>query len=76
MAHIGDMLQRLTNYGGPPTTHRVVKPPGGDARKSRYSVSFFRYTTPDALIDERPACIDAGHPNRYPEAITAQAYLP
>lgn len=75
VVNIGDMLQRLTNHVYPSTTHRVVNPSGGDAHKPRYSVPFFLHLNPDFLIDVLPACIDAEHPNHYPEAITAQAYL-
>ncbi len=75
VVNIGDMLQRLTNHVYPSTTHRVVNPSAGDAYQSRYSVPFFLHPNPDFLIDVLPACIDAEHPNRYPQAITAQTYL-
>ncbi|RYD14674.1 MAG: isopenicillin N synthase family oxygenase [Lysobacteraceae bacterium] len=75
VVNIGDMLQRLTNHVYPSTTHRVVNPPGDDARKPRYSVPFFLHPNPDFLIDVLPSCIDAGHLNRYPQAITAHDYL-
>jgi isopenicillin N synthase-like dioxygenase len=75
VVNIGDMLQRLTNHVYPSTTHRVVNPPGEDARKPRYSVPFFLHPNPDFLIDVLPSCIDAGNPNRYPQPITAHDYL-
>lgn len=75
VVNIGDMLQRLTNHVYPSTTHRVVNPPGDDARKPRYSVPFFLHPNPDFLIDVLPSCVDAGNPNRYPQPITAHDYL-
>lgn len=75
VVNIGDMLQRLTNHVYPSTTHRVVNPPGDAARESRYSVPFFLHANPDFLIEVLPGCVDADHPNRYPEPITANDYL-
>ncbi|WP_045764346.1 isopenicillin N synthase family dioxygenase [Xanthomonas albilineans] len=75
VVNIGDMLQRLTNHVYPSTTHRVVNPPGEQARTPRYSVPFFLHPNPDFLIDVLPACVSADNPNRYPEPITAQGYL-
>jgi isopenicillin N synthase-like dioxygenase len=75
VVNIGDMLQRLTNHVYPSTTHRVVNPPGDNARKPRYSVPFFLHPNPDFVIDVLPSCVDADHPNRYPEPITAHDYL-
>ncbi|HEY9566831.1 MAG TPA: 2-oxoglutarate and iron-dependent oxygenase domain-containing protein, partial [Thalassobaculum sp.] len=75
VVNIGDMLQRYTNHVYPSTTHRVVNPPGDAAREPRYSTPFFLHPNPDFLIDVLPSCISAENPNRYPEPITAQAYL-
>jgi isopenicillin N synthase-like dioxygenase len=75
VVNIGDMLQRLTNHVYPSTTHRVVNPPGEQARKPRYSTPFFLHPNPDFLIDVLPSCVTADNPSRYPEAITAQGYL-
>jgi isopenicillin N synthase-like dioxygenase len=75
VVNIGDMLQRLTNHVYPSTTHRVVNPPGDQARKPRYSTPFFLHPNPDFLIDVLPACVSADNPSRYPEPITAQGYL-
>ena len=75
VVNIGDMLQRLTNHVYPSTTHRVTNPPGEAARQPRYSVPFFLHPNPDFLIDALPSCVDAGNPNRYPQAITAHDYL-
>ncbi|MEO6264086.1 MAG: 2-oxoglutarate and iron-dependent oxygenase domain-containing protein [Luteimonas sp.] len=75
VVNIGDMLQRLTNHVYPSTTHRVVNPPGKDARKPRYSTPFFLHPNPDFLIDVLPSTITMDNPSRYPEPITAQGYL-
>ena len=75
VVNIGDMLQRLTNHVYPSTTHRVVNPPGENARKPRYSVPFFLHPNPDFVIDVLPSCVDAMHPNQYPQPITAHDYL-
>src|SRR3546814_13792963 len=69
------MLQRLTNNVYPSTTHRVVNPPGEQARQPRYSVPFFLHPNPDFLIDVLPSTVTAGNPSRYPEPITAQGSL-
>lgn len=75
VVNIGDMLQRLTNHVYPSTTHRVVNPPGDQARKPRYSTPFFLHPNPDFLIDVLPSCVTADNPSRYPEPITAHGYL-
>src|SRR5690606_7923608 len=75
VVNIGDMLQRLTNHVYPSTTHRVVKPAGPGAGTSRYSVPFFVHPAPDFLIDVLPCCVTADNPRRYPQPITANAYL-
>jgi isopenicillin N synthase-like dioxygenase len=73
--NIGDMLQRLTNGRLPSTTHRVVNPPPQRRGHSRYSMPFFLHFRPDYLIETLPQCIDADHPNLYPNPITADDYL-
>ncbi|HWS25556.1 MAG TPA: 2-oxoglutarate and iron-dependent oxygenase domain-containing protein [Xanthomonadales bacterium] len=75
VVNIGDMLQRLTNHVYPSTSHRVVNPPGPNARQPRYSVPFFLHPNPDFLIDVLPECISADNPSRYPQPITANDYL-
>ncbi|MEG3191674.1 isopenicillin N synthase family dioxygenase [Lysobacter sp. D1-1-M9] len=75
VVNIGDMLQRLTNHVYPSTTHRVVNPPGERARQPRYSTPFFLHPNPDFLIDVLPSTVTPDNPSRYPEPITAQAYL-
>ena len=73
--NVGDMLQRLTNHRLPSTTHRVRNPDAGRAAHPRYSMPFFLHLRSDYLIETLPGCIDADHPNRYPEPILADAYL-
>jgi isopenicillin N synthase-like dioxygenase len=75
VCNIGDMLQRLTNHVLPSTTHRVVNPPPERRGVSRYSTPFFLHFEPDYLIETLPSCVSAGTPNRYPEPITAHAFL-
>jgi isopenicillin N synthase-like dioxygenase len=75
VVNIGDMLQRMTNHVYPSTTHRVVNPPGELARQPRYSTPFFLHLNPDVVIDVLPSTVTADNPNRYPEPITAHAYL-
>jgi len=75
LVNIGDMLQRLTNHVLPSTTHRVVNPPGGAARRSRYSVPFFLHFNPDFEIRTLPGCISDTRPDRYPRPITAHQFL-
>ena len=73
--NIGDMLQRLTNDRLPSTTHRVVNPVPERRGFSRYSMPFFLHFRPDYLIETLPGCVNAAHPERYPEPITAHDYL-
>ena len=69
------MLQRLTNHVLPSTTHRVRNPRGDRARFSRYSMPFFLHLRSDFEIRTLPGCISAANPDRYPDPITADAYL-
>jgi len=73
--NVGDMLQRLTNHRLPSTTHQVRNPDAGRASKARYSMPFFLHLRSDFPIRTLPGCIDAEHPNRYPEPILADDYL-
>jgi isopenicillin N synthase-like dioxygenase len=75
VCNIGDMLQRLTNHRLPSTTHRVVNPAPERRGFARYSTPFFLHFNSDYLIETLPNCVDAAHPDRYPEPITADAYL-
>ena len=73
--NIGDMLQRLTNHVLPSTTHRVRNPDGLRCGHSRYSMPFFLQLRSDFEIKTLPGCITPDNPDRYPIAITADAYL-
>lgn len=75
VVNVGDMLQRLTNHVLPSTTHRVVNPPAERRGVPRYSMPFFLHLRPDFEIRTLPGCIDAERPDRYPQSITADAYL-
>jgi isopenicillin N synthase-like dioxygenase len=75
VVNIGDMLQRLTNNRLPSTTHRVVNPPPERRHLPRYSMPFFLHFASDFLIETLPQCVDATHPNHYPNPITADDYL-
>ena len=75
VVNIGDMLQRLTNHVLPSTTHRVRNPAGERAAHSRYSMPFFLHFAPGFVIETLPECVSPERPDRYPEPITARAYL-
>ncbi len=73
--NVGDMLQRLTNGRLRSTTHRVANPASARRGVARYSMPFFLHFRPDYRIETLPSCIDAAHPDRFPEPITAHDYL-
>ena len=73
--NIGDMLQRLTNHVLPSTTHRVRNPAGQRAGFSRYSMPFFLHLRSGFVIRTLPGCVTPDNPDRYPDPITADAYL-
>ncbi len=75
VCNIGDMLQRLTNHILPSTTHRVVNPAPERLGLARYSMPFFLHFAPDFEIKTLPSAVSAERPDRYPEPITAEAYL-
>jgi isopenicillin N synthase-like dioxygenase len=75
VCNIGDMLQRLTNHRLPSTTHRVVNPAPERRGFPRYSTPFFLHFNSDYLIETLPSCVDAQHPDRYPQPITADEFL-
>lgn len=72
--NVGDMLQRLTNYRLPSTSHRVVNPPPEARDRSRYSMPFFLHLRPDFLIEPVEQCVDDAHPRR-DAPILAHEYL-
>jgi isopenicillin N synthase-like dioxygenase len=67
----GDMLQRATHGRIRSTTHRVVNPVAGNAR--RISIPFFTHPRPDVLLD--PMAPEPGYAGPTHTAITAGAYL-
>ena len=75
VVNVGDMLQRLTNHRLPSTSHRVVNPPPERRGVARYSTPFFLHFEPEYRIETLPGCVDAAHPDLYPEAITADDFL-
>jgi isopenicillin N synthase-like dioxygenase len=75
VCNIGDMLQRASNHVLPSTTHRVVNPAPERRGVARYSTPFFLHFAPDYLIETLPGCAGPDNPDRYPEPITADAFL-
>jgi isopenicillin N synthase-like dioxygenase len=75
VVNIGDMLSRLTNDVLPSTTHRVVNPQPERAGVARFSMPFFLHFRPDFEIRTLASCVSADRPDRYPEPITADAFL-
>ncbi len=75
VVNVGDMLQRLTNHVLPSTTHRVVNPPPERRGVPRYSMPFFLHLASDFDIRTLPECVSEHALDRYPEPITADAYL-
>lgn len=73
--NVGDMLERLTNHRLPSTIHRVLNPPPERRHIARYSMPFFLHLASDFLIETLPQCVDASHPDRYPEPILANDFL-
>ncbi len=75
VCNVGDMLQRLTNHQMRSMTHQVRNPPEPWCRQSRYSIPFFMHFNSDFSIETLPQCVSEANPDRYPEPITADAYL-
>ena len=75
VVNVGDMLQRLTNHRLPSTTHRVANPPPERCGAARLSTPFFVHFQPDFEIRTLGSCVGPGAPDRYPQPITAYAYL-
>ncbi len=75
VVNVGDMLSRLTNDVLPSTTHRVVNPQPERAGVARFSMPFFLHFRPDFEIRTLACCVSAQRPDRYPEPITADAFL-
>ena len=75
VVNVGDMLQRLTNHVLVSTTHRVVNPAPPWHARSRYSIPFFLHPNPEFMIRTLPSCVSDVRPDRYPNPISAQAFL-
>jgi isopenicillin N synthase-like dioxygenase len=75
VCNIGDMLERATNNVLPSTIHQVVNPPPERRGFARYSTPFFLHFAPDYEIRTLPGCATPENPDRYPEPITADAFL-
>lgn len=75
VCNIGDMLERATNHVLPSTIHQVVNPPPERRGVPRYSTPFFLHFAPDYEIRTLPGCATPENPDRYPQSITADAFL-
>lgn len=75
VVNVGDMLERLTNHYLPSTIHRVRNPNPERAAYSRYSMPFFLHLRSDFPIQTLAQCISSENPDRYPEPISADAFL-
>lgn len=73
VVNAGDMLQRLTAWVIPSTTHRVLNPSALRAKFPRYSTPFFLHPNQDFLIDPLPSCVAKTGKSEPP--ITAEDYL-
>jgi len=73
VVNAGDMLQRLTAWHIPSTTHRVLNPSPTRAKFPRYSTPFFLHPNQDFLIDPLPKY--AAQTGRNDPPITAGDYL-
>ena len=73
VVNAGDMLQRLTAWHIPSTTHRVLNPSPERAKFPRYSFPFFLHPNQDYLIDPLPEY--AAKTGKYEAPITAGEYL-
>ena len=73
IVNIGDLLARWTNDRWVSTLHRVVNPPGAEAKRSRrLSLGYFQEINPEVEVAALPGTAGAGNPAKYPP-ITAGA---
>ena len=73
IVNIGDLLARWTNDRWVSTLHRVVNPPGVEARRSRrLSLGYFQEINPEVEVSALPGTVGTGNPAKYPP-ITAGA---
>ena len=75
LCNVGDMLERFTNNYLPSVKHRVTTGPTKITDSARYSIPFFLHPNPDWLIETLSSCIDAEHPDLYPESILTDDFL-
>jgi len=73
VVNAGDMLQRLTAWHIPSTTHRVLNPSSERAKFPRYSTPFFLHPNQDFIIDPLPKY--AAKTGRSDPPISAGDYL-
>jgi len=73
VVNAGDMLQRLTAWHIPSTTHRVLNPSAERAKFPRYSFPFFLHPNQDYLIDPLPEYV--AMTGKVEAPITAGDYL-
>ena len=73
VVNAGDMLQRLTAWHIPSTTHRVLNPSAARAKFPRYSFPFFLHPNQDYLIKPLPKY--AAMTGKVEAPITAGDYL-
>ncbi|MEC8367753.1 MAG: 2-oxoglutarate and iron-dependent oxygenase domain-containing protein [Bacteroidota bacterium] len=72
--NVGDMLSRYTNNKLKSTIHKVVNPPKGQWKKSRYSIPFFLHPIGNMKLNVLDSCIDKDNPKKY-EDISAHDFL-
>jgi isopenicillin N synthase-like dioxygenase len=68
----GDMLQRVTNDLAMATTHRTRAPA---TSSGHIDLAFYAHLNPDYPMTVLPGCAHDRRPNRYPEPISAQAFV-
>lgn len=73
VVNAGDMLQRLTAWLIPSTTHRVLNPSPERAKFPRYSTPFFLHPNQDYLIEPLEDCV--AKTGKVEAPITAGDYL-
>jgi isopenicillin N synthase-like dioxygenase len=75
LCNVEEMLERFTNNRIPALIHRVTKGPTKITDSARFAIPFFVHPNPDWLIETLPSCIDAEHPDLYPESILTDDFL-
>ncbi|GAA1465032.1 isopenicillin N synthase family dioxygenase [Microbacterium thalassium] len=75
LVNLGDITARLTNERWMSTLHRVKPPVIGGTIERRRSAAFFHDGNVETLIETLPSCIDAEHPNLYPEPVTIAEHI-